>query len=322
MYAYICVACKCRLDYSFLHPSLTYHPPVPSPPPLLSHPVAPLPEYPRYCLIHDFAKADADYSDWRVITDESVGGTSQATLSWGEAEDPITGEKLRTLVFQGRLGRILVPQELAIDSETSSSKSPSASKVIGKAFQSFIDPAVAAGIKGDVTSTSTSSSASSTKSPASTKLTSGEALAADSATTATPADAASEEDKRALEEEEEEAAAAQAALTHLNNQDQQASGGSDLEDVHGFCGLVSPPMQAGMDISRWDTYNICMRTDGGPWMVTLKPYATSSRYAREGDDLYVAAVGPDGMDDYAYPRLVKVRQKSACLHAPSLTCFL
>ena len=72
--------------------------------------------------------------------------------------------------------------------------------------------------------------------------------------------------------------------------------------MDGFCGLVSPTLLPGMDIDHWDMLNLCIRTDDGPWIASLRPEANNPT------DLFLAGVAPalaaDGATP-AYPRLVR-----------------
>lgn len=72
------------------------------------------PKGPSYSKISKDAISDyeelACIDNWKIITDASMGGTSEGHLSYGVATNPITGKPMKTLIFQGRIGRLLVSE--------------------------------------------------------------------------------------------------------------------------------------------------------------------------------------------------------------------
>lgn len=78
-------------------------------------------------------------------------------------------------------------------------------------------------------------------------------------------------------------------------------GDDDLHDdteygsMHGFVGLMSPAFLPPLDLSHWDTLNICVKTDGGPWLASLKPQTMLA------NELWIAGLpGPNG--EVIHPR--------------------
>ena len=67
-------------------------------------------DLPDYALIMDFKEKES-LLGWRILTDAEMNGTSEASIAWGTATNPVTGEAMRTLVFQGRLGSIIIPED-------------------------------------------------------------------------------------------------------------------------------------------------------------------------------------------------------------------
>lgn len=189
--------------------------------------------FPDYSLLYDFQNKES-LLDWQVVNDAELNGTSEATIAWGSAKNPITGEPMRTLVFQGRLGNIILPNSYIKQQNNKAgsffnmvnerfNRSKTIQDSHGKLIQTVAqDPSVDFGDNDD---------------------------------------------------------------TNPSNPYNEFDYGS----VHGFVGLMSPTFYPPLDLSPWNTLNMCVRTDGGPWLGTVKPASLT------GNELYMAGIpGADG----------------------------
>jgi hypothetical protein len=400
---------------------------------------------PPYVAFFDFNQRSS-LTGWRVVDDNDVGGSSTGSFSWGTATNPITGAPMRTLVFQGRLGRLVLTEK---DRETVISSTYNSA---GGKFRRFMATARSVGLAGSLADrsnggdggTATTSADGESEDalhsrramlaahvlahggtvaagavPASSSAAESAAAAAtgtvrrrgrDAASRAaaatagagtaretagivelTPAQLAllSPEDQAAYiaaaraanvdvslptqqqqatettatqEEHEDDPdpfggrsgsaagggpattagaarrqrseatalAAADAAAAAGNvsttsaaaprtSEDleasrlrlQRASYAADvdsslhdddiLETMDGFCGIVSPSFDPPVDTGHWDMLNLCLRTDDGPWIASMRPESSNAT------DLFLAAVAPSLAADGAtpaYPRLV------------------
>jgi len=229
-------------------------------------------QIPSYCMIHDFETKE-DVAKWRIVTDAEVGGTSQAQLSWGTATCPITHRPIRTLVFQGRLGRLLMPEYEKRSNEGGMLHSL-------KNFATKDDSIVPA------------SEEEVAKYKARMKAKHAEGEVSDLTRNEFGPDDASQSYVESGDDP--------TAGMNVDGFDVKAQ---ELADVNGFCGIIGPVFQPALATDEWDAYNICVRTDGGPWTVTMRIPST------DDTEMFVAGIGPEGGGPPKYPREVNMGDK-------------
>jgi hypothetical protein len=206
--------------------------------------------YPDYALLMDFQEKES-LLGWKIITDSELNGTSEASLAWGSAKNPVTGEPMRTIVFQGRIGEIILPKQIL----TGKSGNNSIKSIIQNTF--------------------------------------GKSEASDHA--------------RLIQSVAQDPEADFGDQT-IENYDSPYEI-SEYGAVHGFVGLMSPDLPP-LDLSYWDTFNICVRTDSGPWLASTKPVPS------HGADLFMAGVpGPDG-------KVINPRKTLGFLRKPMRNLFV
>jgi hypothetical protein len=159
-----------------------------------------------------------------------MGGTSEGSLAWGKCINPITNQPMRTLVFHGRIGAILVKQS---DVRPGGTVEGVARPKEGLDPNSPEKRDFAGGVK--------------------------------------PEFSADVHEKLA---------------------------GAGMAELQGFIGLQGPVFDPPIDPLRWDTYNMLVRTDDGPWMATVKPVTGRD------NDLFQTSV-PTAGESPAYPRKVE-----------------